>query len=701
MPFAAGVTRRVDIDASRRSLKYFVYSNQQATRAHIIHLLSSSPDFSRDRDRIIELEAADQTSGHTLENGAVLVVDGESAALPERFINNRGVSTVVLLYGEHEDPHSVVDDQFNADTSQPMLTKILHRAREVSYLRGRAYAEGVQNTSADKLARLSRISTSLSDVRDINELLAQVLTDARSITDADAGSIYLIEQGRAMSPGRRVAGRAERRTRAVAVKRVTSKIQKLMLKFAAAENDSIEIPFKQIVFPANMESIAGYCALTGEVVNIDDVYELGDEEPYHFNKEVIDEKHGYRTCSMLTLPLKNTSGDVVGVVQLINKKQQPTRALSVGKDSVEGILPFSKEDLEIGMALGNIAGVAIENVRLMDAISNLFEKFVIACVQAIEQRDPTTAGHSGRVDRLTMMLAETVNGLETGPFADESFTDAELVELHYASLLHDFGKIGVKEEVLTKADKLLPIQEQAVRMQHEIIRREIRLQSAFKEISELKNGSNADQLEAIHTQREENLDQLNSWFEFVVAHIKPLFLTDEKMELLIKIHSNPFEIEGETYRLIDDDAFHSLKTRKGTLNPEERTEIETHVKGSWDFLKRIPWTDDLAHVPEIAGQHHEKMNGKGYPNGTPAAETPLGSRLMAVADVFDSLNSSDRPYKPQMPIEKIISILGSMATEGDLDPAVVELFIGERIWEKLKLKVVHMEDANDRQKNAR
>lgn len=700
--FAQGVTDRIVIDASRRSLKFFVYANQEAIREHIIRLLVSSSEFSKERDLVIELESTDQTAGHTLENGAVLVVDTSSATLPAQFINSRGVSTVVLMYGHSDKFHSIVDDHFDADTAQNKLDHILHRTRELSYLRGRAFAEGAHNTSADKLARLSRISTSLSDVRDINDLLAQVLIDARSITDADAGSVYLIERRRGGVPsGRRVAGRVERRTQAVAVKRATAKTQKLTLRFAAAENDSIDIPFQEILFPANMESIAGYCAMTGEVVAIDDVYEIADEAPYHFNRDVIDTKHGYRTCSMLTLPLKNTSGDVVGVVQLINKKSHPTKALKIGTESTEGILPFSKEDLEIGLALGNIAGVAIENVRLMDAISNLFEKFVIACVQAIEQRDPTTAGHSGRVDRLTMTLAEVVNAQEDGPFADQIFTDSELVELHYASLLHDFGKIGVDEAVLRKADKLMPIQVQAIQMRNEVIRREILLQSELQEKAEVKNGGGIDKIQAVHDQRESQLAQLEAWFDFIVKHTKPLFLTDEKMDLLHQIHQNPFEVGGKSYPLIVGDEFHSLKTRKGTLNPEERSEIETHVKGSWDFLKRIPWTDDLARVPEIAGQHHEKMNGQGYPNGIPAAATPLGSRLMAVADVFDSLNSSDRPYKPQMPIEKILKILESMATGGELDPTVVELFLRERIWEKLKLKVVHLKDASDTQKTAR
>ncbi|MDC1142824.1 hypothetical protein OAU50_07005, partial [Planctomycetota bacterium] len=153
MPFAEGVTNRVQIDANRRSLSYFVYANQQATRAHVIQLLTSASEFSADRDRIIELESADQTTGHTLENGAVLIVDADSAALPARFLNNRGVGTIVLLYGQNPDSHSVVDGHLNAETTPPETDRILQHAREISYLRGRAYAEGVQNTSADKLAR--------------------------------------------------------------------------------------------------------------------------------------------------------------------------------------------------------------------------------------------------------------------------------------------------------------------------------------------------------------------------------------------------------------------------------------------------------------------------------------------------------------------------------------------------------------------
>ena len=197
------------------------------------------------------------------------------------------------------------------------------------------------------------------------------------------------------------------------------------------------------------------------------------------------------------------------------------------------------------------------------------------------------------------------------------------------------------------------------------------------------------------------LASLDSDLEFIVEHTKPVFMTDENLERMARIYDSPYRIRGEIFLLIDKDEHYSLQTRRGTLNNEERKEIESHVSHSWRFLKQIPWTDDLAAVPEIAGQHHEKMNGKGYPGGVPAAKTPLGSRLMAVPDVFDSLTASDRPYKPAIPLERALEILARMSDGGELDPNVVNLFNDAKIWEKLKLKVLRIEDATDEQKAAR
>lgn len=696
------LSKRIPITAAKQPLTFIVYSEDEAFRSAMMSALGSSPKFSRERDQIIEVSAPDQRGNFSLRNGAVMLTHTGSQRMDQALLDERAPSTVMATFGDASIDDPQYDDHFGLPLRQPGIDRFIPRARELAWLRSRAFSEGSSAASRDKLARLNRIGTALSDIRILKDLLQVVLTEARNIMDADAGSIYIIESGRGSGfSGRKVLGRAERRTRAVAVKRANLTTQAFSLRFAAAQNDSCKIPFEEIVFPANLESIAGYAAITGEIVALPDVYNIPAETPYKFNN-VIDKKYGYRTCSMLTLPLKNTSDEVVGVVQLINKKKNPLNKLDLTGDPTRDIVPFSDEDVELATSLGSQAGVAIENVRLMDAITSLFERFVIACVQAVEQRDPATAGHSGRVDRITMALADEVNKAKDGAYRETIFSDAEMVELHYASLLHDFGKIGVREHVLTKAEKLYPAEAQGIEFRAQIIRRELMLDTLEQEAALYAEDKATDEARAdLHKLRDKQLKQLEDDLDFIRKHIKPVFLTDEAEQRLKQIHSSPWRIRREDYALVSDLEYKSLCTKKGTLNPEERKEIENHVADSWKFLKRIPWTDDLIRVPEIAGQHHEKMKGGGYPNGIPAGETPLGSRLMAVADVFDSLTASDRPYKPAIPLERALKILQAMADEGDLDPEVVKLFIDTEIWVKLKLKLVRLADATDEQKAAR
>ncbi len=702
-PATARLSNRLSVTPQRQALTIVLYSSDVARRASLLALLNASAHFDVGADQVIEVTDRSQAARFSLRQGSLLIIDMQGEPLDEQILRDRATSVVVAQWGDRQ-AHDEMDLYLAAEADERDVGRLLQLARELAWLRSRAFSEGATASSADKLARLNRIGTALSDVRVLHELLAVVLTEARHIMDADAGSIYIIEHGRgggSSLSGRKVLGRAERRTRAVAVKRAALEGDRFRLRFAAAQNDSVDIPFEELVFPANVESIAGYAAITGEIIALDDVRHPPAGAPYRFN-ESIDDKYGYRTCSMLTVPLKNTQDEVVGIVQLINKKKDPLQRLPKGDAAVAHVIPFGKEDIELAVSLGSQAGVAIENVRLMDAISHLFERFVIACIQAVEQRDPATAGHSGRVDRLTMSLAEEVNRDSSGAFKGTTLSDAELVELHYAALLHDFGKIGVREHVLTKAEKLYPAQAQAIQFRAEVIQRELRLESLEQEARLFaEKRATTEALSTLRTELADKLARLADDLEFVRKHIKPIFLTAEAQSRLATIHSNPWRIGGDEYPLLDESEYKSLCTPRGTLNPEERKEIENHVAASWKFLKQIPWTEDLARVPEIAGQHHEKMKGGGYPNGVPAAETPLGSRLIAVADVFDSLTASDRPYKPAIPLERALQILQSMADEGDLDPDVVELFQRTRVWEKLKLKVVRMADASESQKAAR
>lgn len=693
--------RRIPITPAVQPLTLVLYSVDAQRRRALISALSASPHFGVQRDQIIEVSDPAAPGGISVRDGACLVIDTQSPPLPAQVVGERSPSSVLLSMGERPADEGDFDGHIGLPVAQQDIQRVLKRARELSWLRARAFTQGSQNTSRDRLARLNRIGTALSDIRNLDELLEVVLTEARNILDADAGSVYIIERGSgsgSSTSARKVLGKAERMTKAVAVRRAELSTQKFSLRFAAAQNDSVEIPFQEIVFPANMESIAGYAALTGEVVLLADVYHPPQGTPYHFNS-TIDKQYGYRTRSMLTVPLRNTSDEVVGVVQLINKKTDPRRKLA-GEDTDKLVLPFTDEDVELAASLGSQAGVAIENVRLVDAIANLFERFVIACVRAIEQRDPSTAGHSGRVDRITMALADEVNHDREGSYKDVTLSDVEMTELHYAALLHDFGKIGVREHVLTKAERLYPAQIQAIAFRGEIAQRELKLDALEREARLIAEGRQPE-VQAVRAKLAQDMARVKDDVAFLQAHTKPVFMTDEKLARLKAIHENPPSAGGTRLPLITDEDYRSLQTRRGTLNEEERKEIENHVADSWRFLKQIPWTPDLARVPEIAGQHHEKMNGKGYPGAVPAAQTPLGSRLIAVADVFDSLTASDRPYKPAIPLERALEIMNAMAKDGDLDPQVVDLFNRTRIWEKLKLKVVHLADSTDSQRAAR
>lgn len=706
---------RLPINSARQRLTFVLFSEDAALREQAIAMLTASRKFSAERDSIVEITTQEQARAFSLEAAICLLFDASNpVAADELLMRLDPTSAVVLLAreGRHDQDREALadvlnrfpfDDEIRMPPAPARVDTLVRRVRELVHLRSRTFRDGAPVTGAEKLRRLNRIGVALSNERNLGKLLGLVLSETRHLMDADAGSIYLIEAGSgAAVSGRKVPGRAERRTRHQAVKRADFTTKMFSLRFAAAQNDSIQIPFSEIVFPANMESIAGCAALTGQIIALDDVYELPAGVTYRFNKEVIDTKYGYRTKSMLTIPLKNTSDEVMGVVQLINKKRDPLRRLDSAGAVEQAVIPFSHEDIELAQSLSSQAGVAIENVRLLDAIRNLFEAFVHASVRAIEQRDPSTAGHSARVDRLTMALAQAVNDANEGPYASQHFNDQEMVELHYACLLHDFGKIGVREHVLTKAKKLFKWEADAISYRGEVIRREMVLAAMRDELELARKGEPQDgpAILAVRKRLERELHELEDDLAFIKKYTEPGFLPDEALARMQGIFNNPYKAGTEALPLLLPSDLHSLSTRRGTLNPEDRAEVENHVSDSWKFLRQIPWTPDLAHVPELAGQHHEKMNGKGYPNGVPAAETPLGSRLMAVADVFDSLTSADRPYKPAIPLERALDILDKMAADGELDPEVVTLFKQAQVWEKLKLKLVRLKDASESQRAA-
>lgn len=501
------------------------------------------------------------------------------------------------------------------------------------------------------------VSIALTTERNHSKLLALILNKARELSSADAGSLYLVEKD----------GDGEKRN----------------LRFALAQNDSKKVRFEEKVMPLSYQSIAGYVALTGEILKISDVYNLPSHLPYSHNKK-FDEESGYKAKSMLVLPMRNSRGEIIGVLQLINKKIDFSQLLDSYEKIERYAVEFDEAVIKLMRSFSSIAAVAIENNQLIKSIEKLFEGMVEASVTAVEQRDPTTSGHSLRVSILTLSLAETINKVDEGKFKDIYFTKRELKELRYASILHDFGKIGVRENVLTKSKKLFPWQFESIMLRSEIARFSKEKENLLKIIEILRNRSRSnEEVENLFKEIEEYNKMMDQIIEIVIRSNEPTVLPEGDFSFLQKLSDIKYKnSKGEENFLFSKEEIAILSIPKGTLTEEERLEIESHVSYTYEFLKKIPWTDELKNIPSIAYAHHEKLNGEGYPRKITNSEIPFPSKLMAVSDIFDALSAADRPYKKAVPIEKTLDILKMEAKCGQLDIDVVNLFIEAKIYEK-------------------
>jgi HD-GYP domain-containing protein (c-di-GMP phosphodiesterase class II) len=519
----------------------------------------------------------------------------------------------------------------------------------------RATREELERAHRD-VEELNRIGVALSSTRDINTLLNLILLKAREITGADAGSLYLIEE----------IGEDQRR-----------------LRFKLTQNDSVQFPFTEFTMPITERSMAGYVALHGEVINLADAYAIPPDRPYQFNPKY-DQDSGYRTRSMLTLPMKNAKGEVLGVLQLINAKSDWSARLSSPQAVEELVEPFTERDVRLALSLGSQAAVAYENNKLYEDIETLFEGFVKAAVTAIEQRDPTTSGHSFRVSTLTVGLAETVDRVNTGPLADVKFTREQMKEIRYAALLHDFGKVGVREEVLVKAKKLYPLQLQLVQQRFDYIRKELEARVSQQKLKYLLEKSREEALAAVNQLDEElkrQLAEIDDYFQFILQVNEPTVLPEGKFERLIEIAKRTYaDPKGIEHNFLNPDEVRLLSIPKGSLDDAERLQIESHVIHTYNFLTQIPWTKEIKGIPMIARAHHEKLNGRGYPYKLKEHEIPLPSKMMTICDIFDALSATDRPYKKAVPTERALEILRMSVKDSEIDPVLFDLFVEAKIY---------------------
>ncbi len=581
---------------------------------------------------------------------AVLLVSAE-ALLAERWYILRGdqrLRVIALSDERFHDPRldGAVYAYLPRQTAGPLIERAVDAALSHIHLTEMYQAFTRQLVQAsEEIDELNRIGTALSAERDVDKLLAMILRKSREITGADAGSLYLVEEG--------ADGNMRR------------------LRFALAENDSVSVPFRQVTMEISSRSIAGYVAMTGEIVAIDDAYHLLPGMPYAINRK-FDEDSGYRTKSILAVPMRDQKGAVVGVVQLINAKRDFQAKLDSVSAVVSQVVPFTDRHRDLTASLASQAAVALENGRLYESIERLFEGFVRASVGAIEARDPTTSGHSFRVANLTLGLADAINRATDGPFAEISFTPDQMKEIRYASLLHDFGKVAVREQVLVKSRKLFPQQLEVIGHRFQIAKLALE-RAVLRSKGQSKLRKDAAELTA----------KLDAWWTFVQQADQPTVLPEGSFAVLEEIARYEYDdADGVRHRLLTAEEMHALSIRQGSLAPEEREQIESHVEHTHAFLRQIPWTEELRGIPEIAHLHHEKLNGTGYPRRIGADGIPLQTRMITLTDIFDGLTATDRPYKRAVSVEQALNILGGMAARGEIDRDLLELFERERVWEQ-------------------
>lgn len=482
-------------------------------------------------------------------------------------------------------------------------------------------------TRIKKLQSLLDVAKAMTAERDLDVLLELILHEAVSVVDADRCTLWIVD---------RESG-------------------ELWTKVAhgLGQDETIRIPIGV--------GIAGQVAQTGEIINIPDAY-----ADARFNREV-DKKTGYRTRNILAVPMRYTTGEVTGVVQALNRNDGEA---------------FTAEDEELLLALGANAAAAIENAILYEEIDKLFEGFVRASVIAIESRDPTTSGHSERVAVLTVGIAENLERLDTGPYAEVALSREDLQELRYAALLHDFGKVGVRESVLVKAEKLFPNEMNSIEARFRELRTQRQNAYLRAVINHLERGETVP--DELQQKLHEDLQELDAFITFIRRCNRPTVLEEGGFERLRDIAERALEnIDGEHVPLLTSEELRRLSIPRGSLDPSERKEIESHVTHTYRFLQQIPWTRNLRRVPEIAYAHHEKLDGGGYPRQLQADAIPLQSRIITVADIYDALTASDRPYKKAVPHERALDILSYEAKAGKIEQSLLDVFIEAKVHQHL------------------
>lgn len=616
--------------------------------------LSASPLWEQMNSRVIQVTAIRSTGDIDSRSPAVLVLD--HGLLADTSLTQwRALYPDTVFLAESRlavDADLILSDNMPLQQSR----KMLQMACELWLSRKRERESGEAAESlAGNLNKLASVGIALSSENDLEALLRKILTEGQNISQCDAASLFLVDTD---------AGQ---------------------MTFKLTLNDSIDFPFEESRFELSVKSIAGYVALNTRPLNLADAYHIPADAVYHFNNS-FDTRTGYRTISMLTLPALNKKKQVIAVLQFINRKRERKTRLNSVSDMKREVLPFDEETQILLEALAGQAGVAIENAILHHDIQRLFEGFVKASVMAIEQRDPTTSGHSFRVADLCVALAEAVNASSHEAHRACTQSDTHIRELRYAALLHDFGKVGVRESVLVKAKKLSDENIDSIRYRVLLAKEKLRNKALRQQLQMYRNGSfDAQRNQRIEVNLEQELEQLDHFFDVILESNEPMLLESSVKTDLKRIaaYCSPFE-RSHGFSIVTPEEFSMLSIPKGSLSNRERLEIESHVTHTRNFLQLIPWTEEFRQIPAIAGAHHEKLDGSGYPDGLSANEIPFAAKIMTICDIYDALTASDRPYKAAVPPEFALDILKREAEAGLVDSLLIDVFIDSAAYKVIE-----------------
>ena len=499
---------------------------------------------------------------------------------------------------------------------------------------------------------LNQIGIALSVGHEVDALLKSILTAARELTNADAGTIYLYD-----------APKGE-------------------LIFQIVQNDTWQSPQGEVItLPAirlrdtdgtpNHRNVASHAALSGETINIPDAYTAKE---YDFSGVIsFDNLTGYRSRSFLTVPMRDHEKKVTGILQLINA-QDPVSG---------GLIPFSRDDQELVESLASQAAMALNNSRLIIQFESLIESLIKMINTAIDDKSPYTKGHCERVPILTMMLAEAAHEKDSGTLKEFRLSEEDRRELWIAAMLHDCGKISTPVHVVDKATKLEAIFDRIKVIDHriELLRRDAEIEMLGK-VARVGEGTAAAE-EARQTWHEQ-LEQLELDRTFLHhCNIGSEFMPDEEMDRVRSIAQREwYDAQGCRHNLLSTEEVENLCIRSGTLTNRERELINHHIDVTLSMLASITWPAKYQHITEYAGGHHERMDGKGYPHGLKRGEMSVQARIIGIADIFEALTAKDRPYKKIKTLSESLAILEKMRLSGHIDPDLFDIFMGEKVYLK-------------------